>query len=240
MKTILPDFIGIGTQKGGTTTLHRLLEQHPQVFLPKCKELHYFDLNYEKGDEWYRKHFDMAGRFKCYGEITPHYLFHLETPLRIKKTVPNVKMIILLRDPIKRTLSHFYHAKKRGFEHLTLKEALEAEPQRMKSANEKIRQRHSYISRSKYIAQLERYEKLFGPDQILIQKSEDLFSNQYNTFGNILKYLNLEDMRPLNQFVKENKGNNNAVEADPKIIIKLREVFDSTYNDIENKYGFKG
>ena len=60
MAASLPDFLGLGTQKGGTTTLHRLLDQHPAIHLPACKEVHYFDQNYDKGQSWYSEQFQAA------------------------------------------------------------------------------------------------------------------------------------------------------------------------------------
>jgi hypothetical protein len=238
MKKRLPNFIGIGTQKGGTTTLHRLLSNHPEVFLPKCKELHYFDLNYNKGALWYMQHFNHNNNIKCYGEITPHYIFHLKSPLRIKETVPDAKLIILLRDPIERTLSHFFHAKKKGFEPLNLEEALDAEPKRMKSQDESIRQRNSYISRSKYMGQLKRYESLFHPSQIIVQKSEDLFSNQNEIWGNILEFLSLDRIEPTVKSIQANKGENTDQQIDSAILMRLSEMLESTYKEVEDQYGF--
>ena len=80
-----PHFLGIGTQKGGTTTLYRILKQHQQVFLPDNKEIHYFTKYYTNGEEWYTNHFTYAKPGQLRGEITPYYLFHEAVPFRIKK-----------------------------------------------------------------------------------------------------------------------------------------------------------
>ena len=93
----LPDFLGIGTQKGGTTYLHRLLQQHPQVFLAHPKELHYFSLHQDRGLDWYSNHFAEASAEKRCGEVTPYYLFHPLAAERIHAAIPNVKLIVLLR-----------------------------------------------------------------------------------------------------------------------------------------------
>ena len=161
MPARLPDFLGIGTQKGGTTSLHQWLNNHPGVFLPKCKEIHYFDLHHEKPLEWYKSKFKYAELDQKCGEITPFYLYHPEAPNRIKSIIPNAKLIILLRDPVERTISQVYHAKKRGFEKLEPKLALEAEAQRLMHGGIESLQKHSYMARSLYIKQLDRYEKLF-------------------------------------------------------------------------------
>ena len=79
-----PHFLGIGTQKGGTTTLYRILKQHQQIFLPDNKEIHYFTKYFKNGEEWYTNHFKNAKPGQLRGEITPYYLFHEAVPLRIK------------------------------------------------------------------------------------------------------------------------------------------------------------
>ena len=123
----LPEFLGIGTQKGGTTTLHQLLTSHPQVFLPKCKEIHFFSLHYAKGTNWYANHFKDAAKDQIKGEITPLYLFDTKAPKRIHKILPEAKLITLLRDPVERTLSQIFHARRRGFETLEPKDAIDAD-----------------------------------------------------------------------------------------------------------------
>ena len=69
-----PHFLGVGTQKGGTTTLYRLLRQHPEVFIPKEKEVHYWDMHFKKDDLWYESQFPDDVEGKVVGEVTPDYL----------------------------------------------------------------------------------------------------------------------------------------------------------------------
>ena len=97
MTAPLPDFLGLGTQKGGTTTLHRLLEQHPDVYLPACKEVHFFDQNHDAGEGWYRNHFADAEPNQTCEEITPSYLFHSDVPGRIHNLLPKARLVVLLR-----------------------------------------------------------------------------------------------------------------------------------------------
>ena len=82
----LPCFLGIGAQKGGTTSLQRLLEQHPGAYLPPAKELHYFSLHFDQGEAWYRQQFVSASPGQSCGEITPYYVFHTEAPERVRTT----------------------------------------------------------------------------------------------------------------------------------------------------------
>ena len=142
----LPHFLGLGTQKGGTTSLQQLLEQHPGVYLPPCKEVHYFSLHAEEPARWYAKHYRDARRGQRRGDITPFYLFHPDVPARIHALLPRARMIVLLRDPVERALSQVFHARRHGFETLEVADALAAEPERLASGNAYSFQKHSYVA----------------------------------------------------------------------------------------------
>ena len=100
----LPHFLVIGTQKGGTTTLHHLLSRHPGIFLPEVKEVHYFSQHFHHNRQWYADHYKLAKPGQVRGDITPFYMFHKAVPERIRSVLPNVRLIALLRDPVERTL----------------------------------------------------------------------------------------------------------------------------------------
>ncbi|MCI5147305.1 MAG: sulfotransferase, partial [Candidatus Electrothrix sp. AR3] len=105
----LPNFLVIGAQKSGTTSLFHYICQHPQVFENKSKEIHFFDHNYHCGANWYRSHFPLAGKLmrnRCLGEATPYYLCHPHAPSHIFDLLPRVKIIAILRDPVERAISH--------------------------------------------------------------------------------------------------------------------------------------
>jgi len=103
----VPNFLGIGVQRGGTTWLYEKLKQHSQVCFPKHrKEVHYFDRYYERGKSWYKDIFKHC-KGNCKGEITPDYFHEDECPERIYRLIPDVKIILVLRNPIDRAYSHF-------------------------------------------------------------------------------------------------------------------------------------
>jgi len=108
---MLPSFLGIGVPRAGTTWLYKLLAAHPDVYVPlRRKEVHFFDSNYERGVQWYKKFFppdDAAARYQAIGEITPHYLFHPRCPERIAATLQDPKLIVILRNPVDRAYSHY-------------------------------------------------------------------------------------------------------------------------------------
>lgn len=123
----LPNFLVIGAQKCGTTWLHQVLRQHPEVFVPKCKEIHFFNKskNYERGVDWYRSFFEESGNEKAVGEVTPNYFWTSNSektyyermrdiPLLVKNTLRDAKFIITLRNPVDRAVSAYYEHIRQG------------------------------------------------------------------------------------------------------------------------------
>lgn len=187
----LPDFIIVGTQKGGTSSLFYYLSQHPQVTPAIQKEIHYFDNAYEKGERWYKARFPVLkknGAQKVItGEASPYYIFHPYAVKRIARDVPNAKLIVLLRNPVERAYSHYQMATRKGMETLSFEEAVEIEESRLKpeiemlDADESYRsyvhQSFSYVARGFYADQLERLFKHVSRENVLILNSEAFFSN---------------------------------------------------------------
>ena len=202
-----PDFLGIGTQKGGTTFLHDLLRQHPGCHLPDRKEIHFFSTEYHHGEGWYRDQFLKAEPGQQTGEITPFYMFHPQAAQRIEAFDPDLRLIALLRHPVDRAISHYHHAKQRGFEPLSLLEAIQAEPERMSSGDPWSLQKHSYVSRSRYSVQLERFAHFQQNGQLLLLKSEDLFANPRVCMVKVETFLGLSH-QPIEKVIPaSNKGN---------------------------------
>lgn len=209
---VLPDFLIVGAQKAGTTSLYHYLKQHPQIVSASHKEVHFFDYNFHKGSLLYKSYFPreleieqrkaQLNKKVITGETSPYYLFHPLAPYRIAKLLPEVKIIILLRDPAVRTYSHYQHEVRKGRESLAFEEALEQEEKRLQGEVEKIVSNRkycsynhtcfSYVSRSLYLAQVKVYYKLFKQDNILILSSENFFSNTQQVYEKILDFLGLE------------------------------------------------
>lgn len=234
-----PHFLGIGTQKGGTSTLYHLLKLHPDIYLPDGKEQHYFTSHYQRGDHWYNEQFSQAKPGQVRGEITPYYLFHPKAPKRIFRYRPSILTIVLLRDPVERALSQYFHARRHGFEPLQLKDALAAEADRLASGDPYSHQKHSYVSRSRYIEQLDRYEALFGKDQILVLRSEDLFQDPGKTWVKIQQFLGVE-VKPLHTPLPwVNAGKGEATNVLAEIRDKLRLELGPTAAAIKKRYGIQ-
>ena len=216
-----PDFLIIGAQKAGTTSLYAYLTQHPQILSAKEKEVHFFDLNFDRGTAWYESQFEIASSAQnlnhrsISGEATPYYLFHPCVPQRVYNYLPQVKLIVLLRNPMVRAISHYHHEVRLGFEQLSIEQAIEQESTRLQGEVEKLlsddnyysynHQHYSYLSRGIYIEQLKVWMSLFPKEQFLILSAEDLYSNPAAIFKQVLEFLNLPDYE-LKDYGKYNAG----------------------------------
>ncbi len=204
-----PSFIIIGGQKCGTSSLHHILCKHPNIRMADKKEVHYFDNNYEKGPIWYRSHFPIAlgatDWVTC--EASPYYMFYPHTAARIAQLLPDVKLIALLRNPIDRAYSHYFHELKYKHETLeTFEEALAAEESRMASELDKLladgtyssfaHKNLAYLTKGIYLDQLLRFTEHFSREQLLVLKSEDFFEHPDQVYAETLSFLGLPNWQP--------------------------------------------
>jgi len=210
---LLPDYIIIGTQRAGTTSLYKYLVRHPAVGHALTKELRFFDLHYDKGIGWYRSRFPSArhrsrvertkGHPLLVGESSPDYLFHPHAPGRVAALLPNVKLILLLRNPVDRAFSHYWHQSKRGFEPLSFEDAIEQEPARLQGELDRIlederyvsfeRHHHSYLTRGIYADQLRTWMDRYPRDRFLVERSEDFFADPSIVLARALEFLDLPE-----------------------------------------------
>lgn len=183
--SIYPDFLIIGAARSGTSSLHKNLEAHPQIVGPKLlrgnhKEAHFFDksVKYGWGLKWYLSLWNSVdGSLKF--ESTPNYLFVKEVPRRIKESLINykeLKFIVMLRDPVLRAWSHFWHWREK---HRKPQQVL------MNPDNE-------FVKKGEYIEQLYNWQYYFKKEQFLIIKSEDFFANPRGVILEVHKWLGIE------------------------------------------------
>lgn len=210
-KTTL-DFLTIGAMRAGTTTLHELLKQHPEIYLPIGKEVPFFADNtaYEQGLEKYLdNNFSKAQPQQKWGTISPSYMFNLsgiptsEVADRIKRDTPDVKLIAILRNPIERAYSHYKFAKRNGFTtkdfSASINEILTMDNESLAAHN--TEHEYTYLSRSKYGACLQPYYDRFDPDNILILFTEDLERQPVQTLKTIYNFIGVDP-----SLVPENAG----------------------------------
>ncbi|MBG0827419.1 sulfotransferase [Planomonospora sp. ID67723] len=214
----LPDFLIVGSKRGGTTSLWNYLVQHPLVMpmYPESREIKspwYFYVNYARGDAWYRSHFATERRLDrleekygvrpLTGEACPYYMYYPPVAERVLERMPDVKIIFSLRNPVRRAYSHYWERVDAGTETLSFEEALAAEPERLRGEAERMaadpyyysraHDFHSYRDRGVYLPQVERWLKLFPRENILIIAAEDLYRNEKETFAEVVRFLGLPE-----------------------------------------------
>jgi hypothetical protein len=167
----LPTFLGIGVLRGGTSWLYELLNSHPDIYMPTHrKEVFYFDLNYERGLDWYQAFFpadEDAGRYKAMGEITATYLYHPKASERISRVPSITKLILIVRNPVNRAYSHYGLLVKNGEYTGKFDDFLSDRPQ--------------VIEKGFYSRFLENYFCCFDRDQILVMIYEQVVNDIYKT-----------------------------------------------------------
>jgi len=198
---VLPevDFLVIGAQKSGTTALYNYLKSHPQICVSKQKELHFFDNEkYFKSNkeldyyyQYYHDQFDCDSKHKIKGEVTPIYMYWKYAIERIYNYNKNMKIIILLRNPIERAFSHWNMEKNRGKETMSFHDAIRKEPERCKEALPYQHRVYSYIDRGFYTSQLREVWRFFDKRSVLILRHEDLKYNLKYTLRKISSFLNI-------------------------------------------------
>lgn len=170
--TLLPNFICVGAQKAGSSSLYKLLKSHPEVHVSEKKEIHFFNIEeeYNKGLSYYSSFFNENYRGqKIIGEFTPDYLQYDFVPERIKKDLGLIKILIILRHPVDRSYSQFNFHKmlklennKSDFETFLKNEVP------VTKINERIEWYYPsyYLSKSLYYEQVKRYYEIFGKENV--------------------------------------------------------------------------
>jgi hypothetical protein len=197
----LPGAVILGAQKSGTSSLHNYLVQQPGVIEPLRKEVHYFDVNFGRGESWYRAHFGRIGEPGLNIDSSPYYLFHPAVPRRMRALLPDAKLIVLLRNPVRRAYSHYWHERDKGREKLEFEAAIAAEAGRLGDAQQRLadgtlersfaHQHFSYLARGRYAEQLEAWFDVYPRGQFLIQRFEDLAKEPLAILNQTLGFLGL-------------------------------------------------
>jgi hypothetical protein len=197
----LPDFLILGAQRCGTSSLFQYLTGHPGVKRPIRKEITYFSSSWSNGPQWYRSHFPLRVDPRLTFEATPDYLFDPRAPSRVLSTLGPIPMIVLLRDPVERAWSHYGHMKRLGFEKLSFEEALDAESTRLAGAwdgaePEKAVWRYSYAARGRYADQLERWQAVFPRQNMMVVEAERLYADPGAVLDEVNRFVGLSEWRP--------------------------------------------
>ena len=235
----LPNFLIVGAAKSGTTSLFSYLGQHPEIFVPVCKEPHYFSdsqVVIAKSDEEYEGLFADRTTEKAVGEASVSYLCDPEAPRRIKQTLGDVKIIIILREPVARAYSQWGHLYNIGAEPLSFEEALRQEEARM--ASEEFRKTclavhhglYYYFHTGLYYEQVKRYFDTFGPERVKVIIFEEFIKDPARFCKEIFVFLGVdpefspvfERHNPSHTF--KNKFLHNFLTSPPKLLKAIYEM----------------
>ncbi len=184
------DFIGVGAPKSGTSWAAECLREHPQICFSSKKEINFFNKvhpfynknkpwQYPYGMDWYKKFFLNYQKGQIRGEFSPHYLYDPDTPRLIYENFPDVKIIMILRNPIDRLYSHYLHGK--------------ASRIKFPSFEEVVKKEKEYVEIGFYYRHIKRYLKYFPKEKILIMIYEDIEKDPLVFIKKIYRFLGVDE-----------------------------------------------
>ncbi len=193
------NFLIVGAQKSGTTALDAYLRLHPEICMASEKEVHFFDNEAFFAQEpvdysIYHKTFAPNARHKLLGECTPIYMYWHDAPKRIWQYNPEMKIIIILRNPIERAFSHWNMERCRNAEHLSFWDAISNEQQRCQETLPFQHRVFSYLDRGFYVKQLQKIWQFFPKQNTLVLRHEDLRKQHSKTLADVFCFLGIEEM----------------------------------------------
>jgi hypothetical protein len=199
---MLPNFLVVGAQKSGTTSLYKYLKTHPDIYLPAQKETKFFvhERFYNQGISYYKQYFSEWNQERAVGEVDPEYMYVEESIDRMIRHLDfgSTKFIFIFRNPIDRAFSHYLMSYRRGQEPLTFEEAVALEEKRIKKGlMENLR--YSYVNRGFYLRQINRFLEHTDKSNMLFLLTEDLSKNTLQCLQSVFKFLDVsQDFTPPN------------------------------------------
>ena len=255
-----PDYLIIGAKRGGTTSLHNYLLRHPGVLglFPQVrgkKSTDYFFASNSRGEAWYRSHFHATpyrrlverrlGYRPLGGEASPYYVWDPRLAPRIKETAPDVKAILLLRDPVERAWSHYWERRANDVEPLSFVDALAAEDDRTAGELDRMMADpgyhsdaydfYTYRQRGIYLPQIENWLRHFPAEQLLILVSEEMYADPQSTFDEVCAFLGLPGAALAGETRKYNSLREGAM--DDTVRAQLAARFTDANADLEKFLG---
>ncbi|HEX7131042.1 MAG TPA: sulfotransferase [Iamia sp.] len=212
----LPDVLILGGMRCGTSSLYKYLGYHPGIAPSLRKEVEYFTRSFSEGEGWYRAHFPVAARRRAHRRLTgrdlvsfeasPYYLLHPHAPERARALVPDARLIVMVRDPVERAFSHWQHMVRHGIEDLSFEDAVDAEEARLAPEWERLAEDPTYVStihyhcsylaRSRYAEQLERWLAHYPADRFLVVSSDAMYADVGATYARVLDFMGVPRWAP--------------------------------------------
>jgi sulfotransferase family protein len=240
---MLPDFLVIGARKAGTTSLYFYLIDHPSVLPAWKKEIRFFNGRFSRGVDWYRAHFapEACKRLlECRhgfppvtGEATPDYLTHPRAAERVRRVLPQAKLLVTLRDPVDRAFSDYQHRVRKGVENRSFEAAVEEEMTWLESRREKLGgldalprsdlSGKSYLTRSLYVVWLKLWMEVFPREQFCVLDSDRLAMDPAASTQEVFEFLRISAWRS-QQYRRHQSGSYSRME--PGTRARLVEFFE--------------
>jgi hypothetical protein len=176
-----PTFLGLGAQKCASSWIHKVLEDHSEVFVSQPKELDFFTHYFNRGYTWYERHFDQASEVKAIGEISPSYFCDPLAPERVRRYRPDLKLVLLLRDPLRRAFSNHLHELRKGHFHgvdLSFEAGLASNPM--------------YLFQSRYGTHLGNWLRAFPSEQMLLLLQEEIEADPLTQVRRLYAFLGVD------------------------------------------------
>ena len=240
-----PNFIIIGAQKSGTTSLENYIAQHPQVIPAIKKETHFWYRDFDKGINWYLAHFPPIPKSEKFitGEATPNYLENYQSAERIYDVFSEVKLLVILRNPVDRAFSQYNHWIRLNWDDRSFETAINSELEILRKNPEKPQgdknywqQPGNYIGRGIYVEFLKQWLVVFPREQILILKGENLYQKPVETMKQVFQFLELPEHQ-LSEYRKLNPGNYSPINDEMRQ--KLSEYFQPHNQRLEEYLGIQ-
>ena len=235
------DFVICGTQKGGTSALDAYLRDHHQICMANKKEVHFFDNEdtfRDKAPDYslYHTAFSPEPPHELVGEATPIYMYWHDAPRRMWQYNPNMKLIVILRNPIERAYSHWNMERSRNAETLSFWEAIKSETQRCRESLPYQHRVYSYIDRGFYLEQLRRLSTYFRKEQILILRNEELKNKPHETLQNVCDFLGVNSFLDIEAKDIHSRPYSSSISGREKEY--LRSIFEYEIRGIERMFGW--
>ncbi len=241
----VPKFIIIGSMRCGTTSLYEYLTYHPQFVPAIKKEVKFFNFNYESGKEWYLAHFPSIREGSGYitGEGSPDHLYFPKVAKRIIELFPDMKLIVMLRNPVERSVSQYYHWIKVGAEHRSLEDSIASDLELVQemvspSFDGKIKRKGKAgcLLESVYVHFLEKWMSVIPKEQFLILKSEDFYQDTPKVLSQVFEFVGLPQYE-LQEYKTYNAGSYSKIDESTRQ--RLVECFRPHNQRLEEFLGMK-
>ena len=228
----MPDYCIIGAQKSGTTSLYSYLALHPQVRPSYVKEIHYYNQHYIEGKKWYRAHFplgpvDREKRDFITGEASAIYLYDAESPARMFADVPEIKLMLVLRNPVDRAVSHYHHRVRSGRETRSFNEAFDSALLKMKAGDSVPGTETDYLRYGCYVEDIKHWLTIFPAEQLRVIQAETLFESPAPIFKEVSEFLGIDYLEP----ASSRKFNSGGYKKDNSSLRSELDAYFQSFNE---------